>query len=106
MQRTCETLGTYNLCLPREEVRKIYDLLYRELVNATEKPAPKRIKGTAKQSKFIVSLLRSHGCNDDDFKGSISSLRKKIVFKANIDIDPDLDDKTLIAWLKKAEVRT
>lgn len=60
---------------------------------------------TAKQCVFIVSLLRSLGLTDDDFKGSIGALRKKISIKSKWVADLNLDDKTLAEWLKRGGVR-
>ncbi|MGJ0626478.1 hypothetical protein ACR72M_20035, partial [Xenorhabdus bovienii] len=89
-----------DLVLPREELIKAYNILNSTSV---ENPAPKRTHETAKQSDFIVSLLRSHGLTDEDFKGSIGALRTKISKKS--DIPPNLDNNSLKSWLVKARVR-
>lgn len=64
---------------------------------------PERV--TTKQCSFIVDLLRSHGLTDIDFKGTIGALRLKLANKVPSIGDPDLDDNTLIKWLRKAGVR-
>ncbi|MCC8367946.1 hypothetical protein J8V57_17020 [Xenorhabdus sp. PB61.4] len=89
-----------DLVIPREELIKAYNILNNTSV---EIPARKITYETAKQSDFIVSLLRSHGLTDDDFKGSIGALRTKISKKS--DIPPNLDNNSLKSWLVKANVR-
>ncbi|MBD2782663.1 hypothetical protein [Xenorhabdus szentirmaii] len=95
----------HDLVLPKEDVIKAYKIFNAlPLDTISEKPAPK-IHITAKQCKFIVALLKSHGLNDNDFKGSIEELRRKIAYKIPEIDGLDIDNKTLIDWLKKAEVR-
>lgn len=60
---------------------------------------------TRKQCCFIVDLLRAHGLTDTDFKGSIGELRQKIANKIPSIGSLDVDDNTLIDWLRKAGVR-
>ena len=67
--------------------------------------AARRGRVTSKQCCFIVELLRSHGLTDDDFQGSIGALRLKIANRIPGFGDPQVDDNTLIDWLKKAGVR-
>ncbi|CDH32520.1 hypothetical protein [Xenorhabdus bovienii] len=99
-----KTLNYSNLVLPKEEAQKIYELLSTESIYIAENAAPK-IHTTAKQCKFIVELLKSHGLDDNDFRGSIEELRRKIANKIPQIDGLDIDNKTLIDWLKKAEVR-
>lgn len=63
------------------------------------------VRVTNKQCRFIVALLRTHGFTEDDFRGSIGALRRKIAYKIPEIGDPSMDDKTLSDWLKKAGVR-
>lgn len=60
---------------------------------------------TSKQCRFIVEMLKSYGFVDDDFKGSIGELRVKIANRIPSIGDPDIDDKTITDWLKRAGVR-
>ncbi|WP_368206178.1 hypothetical protein [Aeromonas sp. s5] len=60
---------------------------------------------TSKQCRFIVDMLKSYGFGDEDFKGSISELRMKISNRIPSVGDPDIDDKTIADWLKRAGVR-
>lgn len=73
--------------------------------NTDMDPIVRQERVTTKQCSFIVDLLRSHGLTDTDFKGSIGELRLKIASKIPATSDPDVDDKTLSDWLKKAGVR-
>ncbi|WP_157879435.1 hypothetical protein [Xenorhabdus poinarii] len=52
-----------------------------------------------------MELLKSHGLDDSDFKGSVEELRRKIANKVPKINGLDIDNKTLIDWLKKAKVR-
>ncbi|CRY83509.1 hypothetical protein [Yersinia intermedia] len=59
---------------------------------------------TAKQSDYIVGLLKSLGFKDTDLTGSISELRAKIARQSKNNLLPDVDDNTLISWLRRGGI--
>ncbi|XPP73226.1 hypothetical protein ACN2AS_24225 [Serratia liquefaciens] len=62
------------------------------------------IRTTAKQSDYIVGLLKSLGIKDNELTGSITELRAKIARASRNHSLPDIDDNTLIDWLRRAGV--
>lgn len=94
-----------DLVLPLEEMVKAYkkvNPVSEDDISGRDTP---KIHTTAKQCKYIVELLKSYGLTDNDFKGSITELRGKIAYRIPNVGDPDVDDNTLIDWLRKAKVR-
>ncbi|MEQ5223673.1 hypothetical protein ABN242_16865 [Providencia alcalifaciens] len=92
-----------DIVLPVEEMEKAYRLLS---MTEDERKKEPRINTTAKQSKFIVGLLRALKFTDNDFKGSLPELIKKIETRAP-EVAGIVEDegKTLADWLKKADVK-
>ncbi|MEY0287857.1 hypothetical protein AB7303_01975 [Providencia rettgeri] len=92
-----------DIVLPIEEMEKASRFL-----NMTEDERKKepRINTTAKQSKFIVGLLRALKFTDNDFKGSLPELITKIETRAP-EVAGIVEDegKTLADWLKKADIK-
>lgn len=88
--------------LPRYEAEKIYSMLHSLPISEKE-PEP---YATAIQSKVIVEWLVKEGFTEKDFKGSIKQLQRKIADKGLSGTLTSVTEKTLIKWLKKAEVRT
>ncbi|WP_275379282.1 hypothetical protein [Xenorhabdus bovienii] len=94
-----------DLVLPLEEMIKTYKIFNPISAGDTVGRIAPKVHTTAKQCRFIVELLKSHGLDDNDFKGSIEELRRKIANKIPNIGDPNVDDNTLVDWLKKAGVR-
>ncbi|MGY0158275.1 hypothetical protein ACVQKW_12765 [Edwardsiella tarda] len=63
----------------------------------------KQLKVTVKQSTFTVALMKELGVTDEDLKGSITELRRKLARLAPSAPTPS-DDKTLIDWLRKGGI--
>ncbi|MCH7349243.1 hypothetical protein [Aeromonas sp. MR7] len=83
----------------------VFDSEKMHLLQMNVNPAISNERVTSKQCGFIVELLRSYGLDDTDFQGSIGELRNKIASRVPGVGDPDIDDNTLINWLKKGGVR-
>ncbi|WGE28332.1 hypothetical protein PHA77_12685 [Edwardsiella tarda] len=62
-----------------------------------------QLKVTVKQSTFTVALMKELGVTDEDLKGSITELRRKLARLAPSAPTPS-DDKTLIDWLRKGGI--
>lgn len=94
-----------NLFLTKKQIEKIYLSSVRGgWDDENYESDTKKVRVTAKQSTFTVSLMKKLGFSDSDLTGSITSLRMKI---ARIIPDaqvPD-DDKSLIEWLRKGGVK-
>lgn len=91
-----------------EMMSKNVNILHSEKMHSLQinvNPAISNERVTSKQCGFIVELLRSYGLDDTDFQGSIGELRNKIASRVPGVGDPDVDDNTLISWLKKGGVR-
>lgn len=92
-----------NLYITRSQILNIYEHLLgdsmQKAISASHKPA----KITVKQSTFAVALMKELGLTENDLKGSITDLRRKLVRVAPSAPVPD-DDKSLIDWLRKGGV--
>ncbi|MDW3571445.1 hypothetical protein N4235_11060 [Enterobacter asburiae] len=96
------SLSINNLYITKKYIADIHDNLMISSIshiNGERKPT----KVTAKQSTFTVALMKKVGITDDDLKGSITELRRKLVRLIPEAPVPD-DDKSLIDWLRKGGV--
>ncbi|CAM8357730.1 hypothetical protein ISO36_04285 [Morganella morganii subsp. morganii] len=92
-----------DVVLPAEEMEKASRFLN---MSDDERKAEKKVNTTAKQCRFIAGLLRALKFTDEDFKGSLPELIKKIEHRAPAAAGIVLDEgKTLSEWLRKAKVR-
>lgn len=57
---------------------------------------------TSAQARFMVSLLKALGCTNDELKGSVPELIKKL---AAAGVDVNVTDKPLREWLERGGVR-
>lgn len=64
----------------------------------------KVVRTTTKQSDYIVALLKAVGITDNDLSGSITELKSKIIRKSSGIAFPEVDDNTLIDWLRRSGV--
>lgn len=88
-----------NIYITKKQIEKIYSK-----ISGLEDNNPVIKKNvTAKQSAFTISLLKDLGLTDDDLKGSITKLRKKVARLSPTSVLPE-DDKSIIDWLRKGGV--
>ncbi|CDH20323.1 Xylanase-like protein (modular protein) [Xenorhabdus bovienii str. kraussei Quebec] len=87
--------------LPRYEAEKIYSMLHNQPIPEKEP----RTNETKNVYKALGESIAKHGFTEKDFNGSIKQLQSKIANKGLNGVLTSITDKTLIDWLKKAEVR-
>lgn len=76
-----------------------------EMLKAFNLLAPSKagkIYTTRAQARFMVSLLKALGCTDDELKGSVPDLIKKL---AAAGVDVSVTDKPFREWLEKGGAR-
>ncbi|HHN8377544.1 TPA: hypothetical protein ACRRXV_002475 [Morganella morganii] len=102
-------LNERNVYITAEQLNLIYQSVVNgtviskdfDLINDCLDESNERV--TARQTEVIVSAFKEIGITEDDMKGSVTSLRKKIARKAP-SIALPLDDKTIIDWLRKGGI--
>ncbi|EEG3671971.1 hypothetical protein GZ359_000408 [Salmonella enterica] len=92
--------------LPRYEARKIYAMLHGlDMPEAPATPVKEpKLRITTNLTTALISALKQLGFTDEDFGGEVPALQQKLTRKGLGDIAAH-DKNTLVAWLKKANVR-
>lgn len=108
------TITKDDLLITRSQIEKIYSSIGTPMPNSVngevevydnKNTISEKIRVTAKQSDYIVGLLKAIGISEDEMHGSISALRAKIARKSKGINLPDVDDNTLSTWLRRGGIQ-
>ncbi len=108
------TITANDIYLTRKQIEKVANGVGLEIPNhlnggvlAPENltaTTGKSVRTTIKQSDYIVALLKIAGITDNELLGSITELKAKIGRKSSEIALPEVDDNTLVDWLRRAGV--
>ena len=91
----------FSLCSIRgSELAKAFNLFFVPMSSGSI--IKRKEHTTSAQARFMVSLLKALGCTNDELKGSVPKLIKKL---AAAGIDVSVTDKPLREWLERGGAR-